>query len=71
MDRDPLSFAGTMAGEHAMTADKLRREASELRRQAETLEGQAVWHDERREWANALAEAFQAHAMSGTEGPDA
>lgn len=61
MDRNAVSYGYTLAGEHALQADRLRREAHKLREQAAQLEAQAEREQERAEWARELADALNPH----------
>lgn len=58
MDRNALSYAYSIQGEHAHKADRLRREAAAMDDQARGLRAQAEDHEKHAEWAGMLAAAL-------------
>lgn len=64
MDRSATDYAYSLAGGHAMEADKLRRQAHDLRQEAARLDAQADHHMERAAWAEELAAALNQEEKS-------
>lgn len=70
MDRSAQDYAHTLEGEHAMQADRLRRQAFSLENEAKALRERADREDERAQWARMAAIAL-ADAASDEKEPHA